>query len=314
MNHLCCSYYYNRLKSQNVEKEKVFNANQTSTRVIYGRRPCWECVPEYHHERGGLGEGGNEAGDRKQDHKGQQQVGAATSTGPGGSEAQTPHTLTFSVILCTQTHAHTQAHYKMPSITPKNSVYKLKPADVSQVCRFCSFWMSSTQPLLPISHNWRIVSGILHITCVLISSWLQGTGYALILQMRPHVPKIPCLESCLFPFCVMGTNAYFWFVVKTKLYGVAACVAGRPELHVVRATDWVECPLRTVTAGAAWQRIRAENKRTAGKTPVRTVFNFHKIAKNGDSDEICSWLVVKSAVPSSACLVHVNRLWIYPGG
>lgn len=69
--------------------------------VLRGQR-----VPEYHHERGGLGEGGHEAGDRKQDHEGQQQVGASTSTGPRGGEAQTTHTLTVREIL----HTHTRAH------------------------------------------------------------------------------------------------------------------------------------------------------------------------------------------------------------
>lgn len=64
-------------------------------------------------------------------------------------------------------------------------------------------------------------------------------------------------------------NANLWFVVGTKLYAVAASVAGRPELHEVGTTDWVKCSLRTVTAGAARQRTRAENENTAGKTSVR---------------------------------------------
>lgn len=115
----------------------------------------------------------------------------------------------------------------------------------------------------------------------------------------------------MFQFSIMVRNANLWFVVGTKLYSVAASMAGRPKLHAVGTTDWVKCFLRTVTTGAAWQRTRAENKNTAGKTWVRKHSQKHL---NGVSDEICSGLVVKSALLSSARLVHVNGLCGYPGG
>lgn len=54
-------------------------------------------------------------------------------------------------------------------------------------------------------------------------------------------------------------DANFWLVVEAKLDRAAAGVAGRPELHPVGPTDWVESSLRTVTGGAAFQRTGAEN-------------------------------------------------------
>lgn len=49
----------------------------------------------------------------------------------------------------------------------------------------------------------------------------------------------------------MVKNANVCFAVEIKLYGVAASVTGRPELHVVGTTDGVKGFLGTVTAGAA---------------------------------------------------------------
>lgn len=67
-------------------------------------------------------------------------------------------------------------------------------------------------------------------------------------------------------------DANFWFVVEAKLDCAAAGVAGRPELHPVGPTDWVESCLRTVTGGVAWRRTRAEN-------PEQRTFLIHR---NGD--------------------------------
>lgn len=106
-------------------KEKVLNPNVTADRVISGWCSCCRCAPENHHEGGSLGEGRNEAGDRKQDHEGQQQVGASTSTGPGEGKAHITYTLTVSVILHTHTSTH---HYKMQNIIilSKKLIFKLK--------------------------------------------------------------------------------------------------------------------------------------------------------------------------------------------
>lgn len=56
-------------------------------------------VPEYHHVGGGLGEGGDGAGDSQQDHEGEEELGAAAATRPRGGEAATSHTATLSVVL-----------------------------------------------------------------------------------------------------------------------------------------------------------------------------------------------------------------------
>lgn len=61
-------------------------------------------IPEYHHVGGGLWEGGDEAGDSQQDHEGEEEVGTAAATGPGGGQAETTHTTALSVVL----HKHTQ--------------------------------------------------------------------------------------------------------------------------------------------------------------------------------------------------------------
>lgn len=56
-------------------------------------------VPEYHHVGGGLGEGGDGAGDSQQDHEGEEELRAAAATRPRGGEAATSHAPTLSVVL-----------------------------------------------------------------------------------------------------------------------------------------------------------------------------------------------------------------------
>lgn len=79
-------------------------------------------------------------------------------------------------------------------------------------------------------------------------------------------------------------NAYFSFAVGIKLYAAASGVAGRPEFHAVGATDWVKCPLRTVTSGTTRRRTRAENKITAGKIELKNIGDLF-----GVDAEDCGW-------------------------
>lgn len=44
-------------------------------------------------------------------------------------------------------------------------------------------------------------------------------------------------------------------MAAVRLHGDTAGVAGRPELHTIRTTNWIEGLLRTLTAGAAQQLI-----------------------------------------------------------
>lgn len=61
-------------------------------------------IPEYHDVGGGLGEGGDEAGDTDKDHEGEEEVRASAATCPRRGKAETADTPALSVVLHKQTH------------------------------------------------------------------------------------------------------------------------------------------------------------------------------------------------------------------
>lgn len=97
----------------------------------YSYRHCF--LPEYHHVRGRLREGGDEAGEAEQSHEGEEEPGAAAATRPRGGGAKTVNTPTPAVDLQT----HTQGETAPP--TDCSAHYRQHPDDFSALIKHVRF-------------------------------------------------------------------------------------------------------------------------------------------------------------------------------